>query len=75
MEALFCGNSDVVQEMEQRCRRGPPDAVLLWLLGLRFFLAATILVLDSSANELPNQEIEETKEIKLKSLQQISNGV
>jgi hypothetical protein len=39
---------------------------MLWLLGLRFFLAATILVLDSRANELPNQEIEETKKKKKK---------
>ena len=34
MEALFYGNSDVVQEMEQRCRQGPPDAVVI---GLEIF--------------------------------------
>ncbi|GMY14798.1 kinesin-related protein 12-like isoform X1 [Fagus crenata] len=31
VEALFSGNSDVVQEMEQRCRRGPPDAMVTGL--------------------------------------------
>ncbi|GMY39453.1 acylphosphatase [Fagus crenata] len=34
VEALFYGNSDVVQEMEQRCGRGPPDAVVI---GLEIF--------------------------------------
>ncbi|XP_015951573.1 uncharacterized protein LOC107476286 [Arachis duranensis] len=28
VEALFSGPSDAVQEMEQRCRRGPPDAIV-----------------------------------------------
>ncbi|XP_061337137.1 uncharacterized protein LOC133284165 [Gastrolobium bilobum] len=28
VEALFSGSTDAVQEMEQRCRRGPPDAVV-----------------------------------------------
>lgn len=28
VEALFSGDADKVQEMEQRCRRGPPDAVV-----------------------------------------------
>lgn len=28
VEALFSGSVDAVQEMEQRCRRGPPDAVV-----------------------------------------------
>jgi acylphosphatase len=28
VEALFSGDSDNVQEMEQRCRRGPPDAMV-----------------------------------------------
>nr|XP_023929398.1 kinesin-related protein 12-like isoform X1 [Quercus suber] len=31
VEALFSGNPDVVQEMEQRCRRGPPDAMVTGL--------------------------------------------
>ncbi|XP_062167461.1 uncharacterized protein LOC133873731 [Alnus glutinosa] len=31
VEALFSGNPDVVQEMEQRCRRGPPAAVVTGL--------------------------------------------
>lgn len=28
VEALFSGSVDAVQEMEQRCRRGPPDALV-----------------------------------------------
>ncbi|KAJ9181544.1 hypothetical protein P3X46_009665 [Hevea brasiliensis] len=28
VEALLSGDSDKVQEMEQRCRRGPPDAMV-----------------------------------------------
>lgn len=28
VEALFSGTPDAVQEMEQRCRRGPPDALV-----------------------------------------------
>ncbi|KAL5719538.1 acylphosphatase [Ranunculus cassubicifolius] len=28
VEALFSGDQDLVQEMEQRCRRGPPDAMV-----------------------------------------------
>ncbi|KAF5737531.1 hypothetical protein HS088_TW13G00416 [Tripterygium wilfordii] len=28
VEALFSGDPDKVQEMEQRCRRGPPDALV-----------------------------------------------
>ncbi|KAK7355531.1 hypothetical protein VNO80_14789 [Phaseolus coccineus] len=28
VEALFSGSLDAVQEMEQRCRRGPPDALV-----------------------------------------------
>ncbi|PON60308.1 Acylphosphatase [Parasponia andersonii] len=28
VEALFSGNPDSVQEMEQRCRRGPPSALV-----------------------------------------------
>ncbi|KAF8396543.1 hypothetical protein HHK36_018167 [Tetracentron sinense] len=28
VEALFSGDPDSVHEMEQRCRRGPPDAVV-----------------------------------------------
>ena len=28
VEALFSGNPDSVQEIEQRCRRGPPSAVV-----------------------------------------------
>lgn len=28
VEALFSGKPDSVQEMEQRCRRGPPDALV-----------------------------------------------
>ncbi|KAJ4971241.1 hypothetical protein NE237_004340 [Protea cynaroides] len=28
VEALFSGNPDSLQEMEQRCRRGPPDAMV-----------------------------------------------
>ncbi|KAL6336469.1 hypothetical protein AAG906_018424 [Vitis piasezkii] len=28
VEALFSGTPDSVQEMEQRCRRGPPDAMV-----------------------------------------------
>ncbi|XP_059463453.1 uncharacterized protein LOC132192204 [Corylus avellana] len=31
VEALFSGSPDVVQEMEQRCRRGPPAAVVTGL--------------------------------------------
>lgn len=31
VEALFSGSLDAVQEMEQRCRRGPPDAVVTGL--------------------------------------------
>ena len=31
VEALFSGTSDAVQEMEQRCRRGPRDAVVTGL--------------------------------------------
>lgn len=31
VEALYSGNPDVVQEMEQRCRRGPPDAMVTGL--------------------------------------------
>ncbi|XP_062117308.1 uncharacterized protein LOC133831136 [Humulus lupulus] len=31
VEALFSGNPDSVQEMEQRCRRGPPSAVVTGL--------------------------------------------
>ncbi|XP_041026511.1 acylphosphatase-like [Juglans microcarpa x Juglans regia] len=34
VEALFSGNPDTVQEMEQRCRRGPPDAMVT---GLQVF--------------------------------------
>ncbi|XP_021897701.1 uncharacterized protein LOC110814530 [Carica papaya] len=34
VEALFSGNPDAVQEMEQRCRRGPPDALVT---GLQVF--------------------------------------
>ncbi|XP_065856473.1 uncharacterized protein [Euphorbia lathyris] len=34
VEALFAGDSDKVQEMEQRCRRGPPDAMVT---GLQVF--------------------------------------
>ncbi|GLT89803.1 hypothetical protein SLE2022_077730 [Rubroshorea leprosula] len=34
VEALFSGSPDVVQEMEQRCRRGPPDAMVT---GLQVF--------------------------------------
>ncbi|KAK9290031.1 hypothetical protein L1049_008194 [Liquidambar formosana] len=34
VEALFNGNPDSVQEMEQRCRRGPPSAVVT---GLEIF--------------------------------------
>ncbi|KAK7345525.1 hypothetical protein VNO77_16129 [Canavalia gladiata] len=28
VEAVFSGSVDAVQEMEQRCRRGPPDAAV-----------------------------------------------
>ncbi|KAL2323235.1 hypothetical protein Fmac_027614 [Flemingia macrophylla] len=28
VEALFSGSVEAVQEMEQRCRRGPPDALV-----------------------------------------------
>lgn len=31
VEALFSGKPDAVKEMEQRCRRGPPDAVVTGL--------------------------------------------
>ncbi|KAI4349116.1 hypothetical protein L6164_009752 [Bauhinia variegata] len=31
VEALFSGSPEAVQEMEQRCRRGPPDAVVTGL--------------------------------------------
>ncbi|KAK7392453.1 hypothetical protein VNO78_20892 [Psophocarpus tetragonolobus] len=31
VEALFSGSVDAVQEMEQRCRRGPPDALVTGL--------------------------------------------
>ncbi|KAK6942770.1 Acylphosphatase-like domain [Dillenia turbinata] len=31
VEALFSGNSDYVQEMEQQCRRGPPAAMVTGL--------------------------------------------
>ncbi|GFP90779.1 acylphosphatase [Phtheirospermum japonicum] len=31
VEALFSGSPDKVQEMEQRCRRGPPDAMVTGL--------------------------------------------
>ncbi|KAH9734999.1 Acylphosphatase [Citrus sinensis] len=34
VEALFSGNPDSVKEMEQRCRHGPPDAVVT---GLQVF--------------------------------------
>lgn len=34
VEALISGSSDAVQEMEQRCRRGPPAAVVT---GLQVF--------------------------------------
>ncbi|KAI4300313.1 hypothetical protein L6164_033705 [Bauhinia variegata] len=34
VEALFSGSPEAVQEMEQRCRRGPPDAVVT---GLQVF--------------------------------------
>ncbi|KAB1223654.1 Acylphosphatase [Morella rubra] len=34
VEALFSGNPDAVQEMEQRCCRGPPEAVVT---GLKVF--------------------------------------
>ncbi|XP_050228194.1 uncharacterized protein LOC126677557 [Mercurialis annua] len=34
VEALFSGDSDKVQEMEQRCRLGPPDAMVT---GLQVF--------------------------------------
>ncbi|GLT25715.1 hypothetical protein SLA2020_008250 [Shorea laevis] len=34
VEALFSDSPDVVQEMEQRCRRGPPDAMVT---GLQVF--------------------------------------
>ncbi|EEF42908.1 uncharacterized protein LOC8284487 isoform X1 [Ricinus communis] len=34
VEALFSGDSDKVQEMEQRCRHGPPDAMVT---GLQVF--------------------------------------
>ncbi|KAF9665062.1 hypothetical protein SADUNF_Sadunf16G0083000 [Salix dunnii] len=32
VEALFSGDSDKVLEMEQRCRRGPPDAMVTGFL-------------------------------------------
>ena len=28
VEAVFSGSADKVEEMEQRCRRGPPDAMV-----------------------------------------------
>ncbi|KAE9612320.1 hypothetical protein Lal_00022854 [Lupinus albus] len=31
VEALFSGSPDVVQEMVQRCRRGPPEAIVTGL--------------------------------------------
>ncbi|KAL0316209.1 UNVERIFIED_CONTAM: Acylphosphatase [Sesamum radiatum] len=31
VEALFSGSPEKVQEMEQRCRRGPPDAMVTGL--------------------------------------------
>lgn len=31
VEALFSGNPDAVNEMEQRCRRGPPAAMVTGL--------------------------------------------
>ncbi|XP_054780612.1 uncharacterized protein LOC129288184 isoform X2 [Prosopis cineraria] len=31
VEALFSGSPEAVQEMERRCRRGPPDAVVTGL--------------------------------------------
>lgn len=31
VETLLSGNSDAVQEMEQRCRRGPPSAMVTGL--------------------------------------------
>ncbi|CAN4117108.1 unnamed protein product [Withania somnifera] len=31
VEALFSGSPEKVQEMEQRCRRGPPDAIVTGL--------------------------------------------
>lgn len=31
VEALFSGSADKVQEMEQRCRRGPPAAMVTGL--------------------------------------------
>ena len=34
VEALFSGSPDSVQEMEQRCRRGPPTAMVT---GLQVF--------------------------------------
>lgn len=36
VEALFSGSPDAVQEMEQRCRRGPPDAAVT---GIDVFLS------------------------------------
>lgn len=50
VEALFSGNPDAVQEMEQRCRRGPPAAVVTGLgvfpssddPGSRFELKPTV---------------------------------
>lgn len=32
VEAVFSGSPDAVQEMEQRCRRGPRDAVVTGLV-------------------------------------------
>ncbi|KAI3447565.1 hypothetical protein Pfo_004230 [Paulownia fortunei] len=37
VEALFSGSPEKVQEMEQRCRRGPPDAMVT---GLQVFPCA-----------------------------------
>lgn len=31
VEAVFSGSQEKVQEMEQRCRRGPPDAMVTGL--------------------------------------------
>ncbi|XP_073158192.1 uncharacterized protein [Henckelia pumila] len=36
VEALFSGNPEKVEEMEQRCRSGPPDAMVT---GLQVFLS------------------------------------
>ncbi|XP_073317790.1 uncharacterized protein [Primulina huaijiensis] len=57
VEALFSGNPDKVEEMEQRCRRGPPDAMVT---GLQVFPST-----DDPGTSFQHAKIYREKELKI----------